>query len=104
MLSFALTGTLACVLQILPNELTLAVSSPLERQHCPRRMAWVLCVARDPTLRLEIIERLHRGDEVRIEGHIEQRRRQIGELAFQFVAFIAERIERLPPPSEGDWS
>lgn len=96
MLSFAVTGSIGCVLTTAPDELTLAVSSVLERDGEPSRVAWVLCVARDIKLRTKILEHLHEGDLVRVEGEIEQRRRQVGELAFHSVGFVARAIERLP--------
>ncbi len=102
MLSFSLTGTLACVLQTLPDEVTLAISSPLERPCCPPRMAWVLCIVRDRDLRVHVMECLRPGDQVRVEGLIEQRRRQVGALAFHSVAVIAESIQHLPSASGGE--
>jgi hypothetical protein len=101
MLSFAVTGAIGCVLTTVPDELTLAVSSVLERDGEPSRVAWVLCVSREPELRAKILESLRDGDIVRIEGEIEQRRRQVGELAFHSVGFVIRSIERLPPPTEG---
>jgi len=101
MLSFALSGTIGCVLTIAPDELTLAISSALNRDGGPPRVAWVLCVARDPVLRAKILQDLREGDLVCIEGEIEQRRRQVGELAIHSVGFIASSIERLPSPDEG---
>lgn len=102
MLSFAVTGTIGCVLTTAPDELTLAISSVLSRDGEPPRVAWVLCVAREAHLRANILEHLREGDLVRIEGEIKQRRRQVGELAFHSVGFVARSIERLPSPSEGD--
>lgn len=101
MLSFTLTGTIGCVLTTAPDELTLAISSVLERDSEPSRVAWVLCVAREPALRAKILQHLREGDLVRIEGEIEQRRRQVGELAFHSVGFIVRSIERLPSPTDG---
>src|SRR5512147_792083 len=101
MLSFAVTGSIGCVLTTTPDELTLAISSVLSRDGEPARVAWVLCVAREPDLRAKILRHLREGDLVRVEGHIEQRRRQVGELAFHSVGFIARSIERLPSSSEG---
>lgn len=100
MLSFAVTGSIGCILTTAPDELTLALSSVLSRDEEPPRVAWVLCVAREPQLRAKILQHLREGDLVRIEGEIEQRRRQVGELAFHSVGFIAHSIERLPCPSE----
>lgn len=97
MLSFALTGTLNCVLTTAPDELTLVISSVLTRADKPPRTAWVLCVARDTPLRANILQRLREGDLVRIEGVIEQRRRQVGELAFHSVGFVAHSIDRISP-------
>lgn len=102
MLSFTLTGTIGCVLTTAPDELTLAISSVLERDGEPSRVAWVLCVAREPALRAKIVQHLRDGDLVRIEGEVEQRRRQVGELAFHSVAFVARSIERLHSPWEGN--
>ncbi len=101
MLSFSLTGTIGCVLATAPSELTLAISSVLTRDGEAPRVAWVLCVARDHTLRAKILEHLREGDLVRVEGKIEPRRRQVGELAFHSIGFIARSIEPLPSPSEG---
>jgi|GEM_PF-3324113 len=101
MVSFALTGTIGCVLATTPDELTLAISSMLTRDGEPPRVAWVLCVAREIGLRAKILEHLREGDFVRVEGAIAQRRRQVGALAFHSVGFIAHSIERLPSISEG---
>lgn len=101
MLSFSVTGPIGCVLATAPDELTLAISAPLTRDGEPLRVAWILCVARETTLRTKVLELLREGDLVRIEGEIEQRRRQVGELAYHSVGFIAQSIERLPPPDEG---
>jgi hypothetical protein len=101
MLSFYLTGTIGCVLTTAPDELTLAISSVLERPGAGLRIAWVLCVARDFEVRTQILEQLREGDSVRIEGEIEQRRRRVGELAFHSVGFVIRSIERLPSPTEG---
>jgi hypothetical protein len=102
MLSFAVTGSIGCVLTTAPDELTLAIFSVLTRDGEPPRVAWVLCVARELTLRQRILQHLREGDLVRIEGEIEQRRRQVGELAFHSVGFVIRSIERLPAPAEGD--
>lgn len=101
MLSFSVTGSIGCVLATAPDELTLAISSALTSDGEPLRVAWILCVARETTLRTKVLELLREGDLVRIEGEIEQRRRQVGELAFHSVGFIAQSIEPLPPPDEG---
>jgi single-stranded DNA-binding protein len=101
MLSFSVTGTIGCVLTTAPDELTLAISSVLTRDNEAPRVAWVLCVAREPALRARILQHLREGDVVRVEGEIEQRRRQVGELAFHSVGFVAHLIERLPSPSDG---
>jgi hypothetical protein len=100
MLSFSLTGTIGCVLTTAPDELTLAISSVLTRDGEAPRVAWVLCVARQAALRTKILRHLREGDLVRIEGEIEQRRRQVGELVFHSVGFVARSIERLPSGSE----
>lgn len=101
MLSFAVTGSIGCVLTTASDELTLAISSVLNRDGEPPRVAWFLCVARDQALRAKILAHLREGDLVRVEGEIEQRRRQVGDLAFHSVGFIARSIERLPSPSAG---
>lgn len=101
MLSFSVTGSVGCVLATAPDELTLAISSVLTRDGEPARVAWILCVARETALRAKILELLREGDLVRIEGEIEPRRRQVGELAFHSVGFIAQSFERLPSPDEG---
>lgn len=100
MLSFSVAGSIGSVLTTAPDELTLAISSVLTRDEAPR-VAWVLCVAREPALRAKILQHLREGDLVRIEGEIEQRRRQVGELAFHSVGFVIHSIERLPSPPEG---
>ena len=104
MLSFSLTGTIGCVLATAPDELTLVISSKLDRDGEPLRVAWVLCAARTTALRTQILDHLREGDVVRIEGEIEQRRRQVGEIAFHSVGFVIRSIERLASPSEGDVS
>lgn len=101
MLHFDLAGSIGCVLPTAPDELTLAISSVVNRDGAAPRIAWILCVAREPLLRATILQHLREGDLVRIEGEIEQRRRQVGELAFHSVGFIAKSIERLPSPDEG---
>lgn len=100
MLSFALTGTLNCVLTTAPDELTLVISSDLTLPDKPPCTAWVLCVARDTALQANILTRLREGDLVRIEGETEQRRRQLGELAFHSVGFVIRSIEWLASTSE----
>lgn len=101
MLSFSVTGTIGCVLTTAPDELTLAISSVLTRDKEAPRVAWVLCVAREAALRTKTLQHLRKGDLVRVEGEIEQPRRQVGELAFHSVGFVARSIERLPSLSEG---
>lgn len=101
MLSFALSGTIGCILATAPDEITLAISSPLQRSGQAPRVAWVICVARDHALCARILECFRPGDLVRIEGEIEQRRRQVGELAFHSVGFIAGTIERVGSPLDG---
>lgn len=98
MLSFALSGSIGCVLATAPDEVTLAISSLLDRDGEPQRVVWVLCVARDSALRAKILVRFREGDLVRVEGEIEQ---QVGELAFHSVGFVIHAIERLPSPSKG---
>ena len=100
MLSFSLTGTIGCVLTTAPGELTLAISSVLNRDGKPPRVAWVLCVAREAELQAKILQHLRECDLVRIDGEIEQRRRQVGELAFHSVGFVIRSIEWLPSPTE----
>lgn len=102
MLTFAVTGSIGCVLTTARDELTLAISSVLSRDGEPPRVAWVLCVAREPALRAKILQHLREGDLVRVEGEIEQRRKQVGELAFHSVGFIARSIERAPSLAKGD--
>ena len=101
MLSFSLSGSIGCILATAPDELTLAISSLLQRDGQPQRVVWVLCVARDSALRAKILAHFREGNLVGIEGEMEQRRRQVGELAFHSVGFVIRSIERLPPPSEG---
>lgn len=84
MLSFAVIGRPRAGRRA-PDALTLANTSVLPRDE-PLRLAWILCVAREPALRASILELLCEGD---VEGHIEQRRRQVGEGAFHSVGFIA---------------
>ena len=81
--------------------MTLAISSLLNRDGEPQRVVWVLCVARESALRAKILVHFREGDFVRIEGEIEQRRRQVGEFAFHSVGFVIHSIERLPSPPEG---
>lgn len=101
MLSFAVAGSIGCVLASAPDELTLAISSVLACSGKSPRVAWILCVAREPNLRADILAHFRPGDVVHIEGEIEQRRRQVGELGFHSVGFIAQSIERLPYPEAG---
>lgn len=101
MLSFSLTGAIGCVLTTSPDELTLAISSVLPRDGEAPRVAWVLCVARNALLHDKILDHLREGDFVRVEGEIEQRRRQVGKLAFHSVGFVIQSVVRLPSPSEG---
>ena len=101
MLSFSIAGSIGCVLATAPDELTLAISSVLDREGEPLRVVWVLCVARDSALRAKILVQFREGDFVRIEGEIEQRRRQVGELAFHSVGFVIRSIARLPSPPAG---
>lgn len=101
MLSFSVTGTIGCVLTTAPDELTLAISSVLTRDAEAPRVAWVLCLAREPALRAKILQQVREGDLVRVEGEIEQRRRQVGALAFLGVGFVVHSIEWLASPSEG---
>lgn len=95
MLSFAVTGSLGCVLTTAPDELTLAIASVLDAGGASPRVAWVLCVARDPSVRNRIVNDFSEGDCVRIAGEIEQRRRQVGALGFFSVVFVIHSIERL---------
>lgn len=101
MLSFALTGSIGCVLATAPDEVTLAISSMLHRDGEAQRVVWVLCVARESALRTKILMHFREGDIVRIGGEMEQRRRQVGELAFHSVGFVIRSIERLASPSDG---
>ncbi len=101
MLSFSLTGAIGCVLTTAADELTLAISSVLNRDGKPPRVVWVLCVAHEAELRAKILQHLREGDLVRIDGEIEQRRRQVGALALHSVGFVIHSIDRLPSPSEG---
>lgn len=99
-LTFAVSGTLGCARTTAPNELTLAMASPLNRPSAPQRIAWVVCVARDQALK--DASALRAGDHIRIEGYIEPRRRTVGKLAFYSVAFIANTIERISAiPNDG---
>jgi hypothetical protein len=93
MLTFSFSGTLGCVRTAAPDELALAIASPLERSGACPRIAWVVCIARDQTL--HAASALRTGDRVRVEGHIEPRRRRVGKLVFYSVAFIATTIERI---------
>ena len=98
MLSFALVGAVGCMQASAPCELTLALSCVLDREGEPLRIVWVSCVARDACLRSHILDQFREGDLVRIEGDIEQRRRQVGELAYHSLGFVIRSIERLAPP------
>lgn len=101
MLSFSLTGTIGAVLQTKHDELTLPISSVLCREGQPLHVVWVLCTAHDPELRAHILTYPREGDQVEVEGEIEQRRRQIGDLAFHSLGFVIGTIKRLPSPCEG---
>lgn len=90
-LTFTVSGTLGSARTTAPNELTVAIASPLNRPSAPKRIAWVVCVARDRAL--ASASALRAGDHVYVEGHIEPRRRRIGKVEFCSVAFIAKRIE-----------
>jgi len=83
------------------DELALAMSCVLDRDGEPLCVVWVSCVARDACLRGHILYRFREGDLVRIEGEIEQRRRQVGELAYHSLGFVIRSIERLAPPIGG---
>jgi hypothetical protein len=91
-LTFALSGTLGCALTTAPDELTLAIASPLDQPSAAHRIAWVVCIARDQAL--TATSALRSGDHIRVEGYIEPRRRRVGKLVFYSVAFIANMIER----------
>lgn len=91
MLSFSLTGSIGCILATAPGEVTLAISAVLDREGEPLRVVWVVCVARERALRAKIL----------VEGEIEQRRRQVGELAFHSAGFVILSIERLPSLTAG---
>ncbi|MFZ2031636.1 MAG: hypothetical protein WAU68_15090 [Vitreimonas sp.] len=101
MLSFALVGAIGCVRASGRDELTLAMSCVIDREGEPLHVVWVSCVARDACLRTLILDQFREGDLVRIEGEIEQRRRQIGELAYHSLGFVIRSIERLAPPIGG---
>lgn len=101
MLSFILTGAISGVLTNDQQTTTLVVSSLVARADTAPRQAWILCDVRDPRSQ-NIAVNLHNGDLVRIEGEIEQHRRQVGELAFHSLSFIARVIERAPAPDAGD--
>lgn len=92
-LTFAVSGRLGCARTTAPDELTLAIASPFIQPNTPRRVAWVVCIARDQAL--APASALRAGDHVHIEGYIEPRRRRIGRFAFYSVAFIAKTIERI---------
>lgn len=100
MLTFALSGTIGCMWTTAPDELTLAIASPLDRPGASPRMVWIVCLARDQALRAAISSVLRAGDRVRVEGHIEPLRRKVGKLAFYSVAFIATTIERISAVSD----
>ena len=101
MLSFTLTGTVSCVLTNAPDETTLVLTALVARADAKPRLSWILCGVRDADLRKIAAHHLHQGDQVRVDGEIEQHRRQVGELAFFSLVFIARRIERLPEPISG---
>lgn len=92
-LTFAVSGTLGCALTTAPDELSLAIASPLDQPSAPHRIAWVVCIARDQLLTAASAFRT--GDHIRVEGYIEPRRRRVGKFAFYSVAFIAKTIERI---------
>lgn len=97
-LTFALSGTIGCVRATAPDKLTLAIASTLEQPGAPPRMVWIVCATRDQAPRAASAVRA--GDSVRVEGHIEPRRRKVGERTFYSVAFIAKTIERIAAPSD----
>lgn len=97
-LTFAVSGTLGCVRTTAPDELTLAIASPLDQPSAPHRIAWVVCVARDRAL--TAASALRSGDHIRVEGYIKPRRRRVGKLVFYSVAFIAKTIERVSAISD----
>lgn len=101
MLSFTLTGTLSSVLTNAPDETTLVLAAPVARANAHPRLSWILCSVRDADLRKIAAHHLREGDQVRVEGEIEQHRRQVGELAFFSLVFVAREIERLPEPHKG---
>lgn len=103
MLSFILTGAVSSVLMNDPQTTTLVVSSLVARTDAAPRQTWILCDVRDPRLQDAALN-LGTGDQVRIEGEIEQHRRQVGELAFHSLSFIARVIERAPAPKAGEAS
>ncbi len=97
MLSFALVGAIGCMHASARDELMLTMSCVLDREGEPLRVVWVSCVARDACLRIHILHQFREGDLVRVEGDIEQRRRQVGELAYHSLGFVIRSIERLAP-------
>lgn len=101
MLSFSVTATIGCVLAAAPDELTRAISSVFDRSGQPLRVAWMLCATRERSVRAKILDHLREGDLVRVEGEIEQQRRQVGELVFHSVDFVIRSIERWPSPISG---
>jgi hypothetical protein len=97
-LTFAVSGTLGCARTTAPDELTLAIASPLDQPSDPHRVAWIVCVARDQALRAA--SAIRSGDHIRVEGYLEPRRRRVGKLVFYSVAFIAKTIERVSAISD----
>ncbi|WP_167755557.1 hypothetical protein [Vitreimonas flagellata] len=101
MLSFTLTGTVSSVLTNAPDETTLVLETLVARTDAQPRLSWILCSVRDADPRKIAAQHLRQGDQVRVDGEIEQHRRQVGELGFFSLVFIARKIERLPEPITG---
>lgn len=100
MLTFSLSGLVCCVLEGTRGAATLVVSAQVTRANAPAHETFILCEVRDSAL-LAKVNTLSRGDPVSVEGDIEQNRRQVRELAYHSLSFVAHSVERIPSGPEG---
>src|SRR5690606_17570619 len=100
MLTFSLSGLVCCVLEGTRGQATLVVSAEVTRAKAPAHETFILCEVRDSAL-LAKVNMLNRGDRVRVEGDIEQNRRQVRELAYHSLNFVARSVECVPSGPEG---
>ena len=100
MLTFSLSGLVCCVLEGSRGAATLVVSAQVTRANAPAHETFILCEVRDSALLVELAK-LNRGDHVRVDGDIEQNRRQVRELAYHSLNFVARSVERASSDPEG---